>query len=96
MHLYLVIVLYNNIWSTSNNKNQIFANYSLQFAKVSDKFAEHISASLHLLVTQLILKKCCSGGEQLSTLLPIWPAPRFETQTSSSRDKGVTTGLLNQ
>ena len=38
-----------------------------------NKFAGPIFASLRLRETQLLSKKCRSGGELLATLRPIWP-----------------------
>ena len=40
--------------------------------------------------TQLLLNKCCSGGESLASLCPILTGLRFERQTSRSRDERVT------
>ena len=42
--------------------------------------------------TQLLSKNGCSGGEPLATLSLIWsaPPPRFELQTSRSRDERAT------
>ena len=39
--------------------------------------------------TQLLLKKCQSGGEPLATL-PNLTSLRFEPQTSCSRDERIT------
>ena len=42
--------------------------YSLYYAEACNEFAGPISASLRLWATQLLSKKCCSGGEPLATL----------------------------
>ena len=49
--------------------------------------------------TQLLLKKCCSGGELLATPCPMWLARDLNLRPSRSRDKLVRstvwpTGLL--
>ena len=41
-------------------------------------------------VTQLLSKKCRSGGEPLATLVSNLTGPRFEPQTYRSRDERVT------
>ena len=51
-----------------------YIKYSLCYAKASNEFAESISESLRPNNTQLLSKKCRSGGEPGATLCPIWPA----------------------
>ena len=48
-------------------------SWYLLFAPKRNGFAGPVSASLSR-VTQLLLKKCCGGGEPLATQYPIWPA----------------------
>ena len=51
-----------------------FSLCSLYFHEVCNDFAGPISASLHPGNTAPFFKKCCSGGEPLATLCPMWPA----------------------
>ena len=52
-----------------------FILFAVQFyTEVCNEFAKPISASFRLRATQLHSKKCCSGGEPLATLCPIWQA----------------------
>ena len=60
--------------------------YSLYYPEACKEFVRPISASLHLLAKQFFLKKYRSGGNTVSNLT----GPRFESQTSRSRDERVT------
>ena len=64
--------------------------YSLYYAEACNEFAEPISLRRHCgQATQLLSNKCCSGDEPLATLSDL-TNPRFEPQTSRSRDEHVT------
>ena len=47
--------------------------YSLCYTEAWNEFAKPTSASVRLLATQLISKKCCSSDEPLEILCPNWP-----------------------
>ena len=52
----------------------ILSLYPLYHAEACNEFSGPISASLRLRATQLLSKKCGSGGKPLTTLGPIRPA----------------------
>ena len=57
--------------------NKIFKSnfllYLLHYATACYEMAGPISALFRQRATQLLSKKCCSDGESLATLCPIWP-----------------------
>ena len=48
------------------------------------------------LATQLLSKKCRSGGKPLATVVSDLTSPRFDPQTSRSRDERVAAQLTDR
>ena len=68
-------------------QNYIQSNVSLylmHLAEACNELAGPISTSLQMQATQLLSKKCRSGGEPLATLCPIRPARYLSLRPPSS------------
>ena len=68
--------------------------YSLYYAEAYNKFAGPISASLRLQATQLLPKKCRSGGEPLATVCPIWPIQDLNIRPPAPDTNALSHDLL--
>ena len=67
--------------------------YSLYYAEACYELAEPIFLSLHLWATQLLSKKCRSGGEPLTAVCSIWPAKNVNLRPPATETNALP---LNQ